>query len=395
MDAEGPELPGKIDLEAERWRLIAAAACGETCTLELDELQLDRLPEAALGAPPSQALAVPITRPDTAAPIGFLLAGINARKRLDDEYRSFYSLIAEQLANAISEAETSERERITRLLLETERTHIRELFMNFPAAILITTGPEHRITFVNQLYVEMAGRSSAIEFIGKTFHEAIPELEGQGFSDRLDGVYRTGTPYIGRDVMGRLRHGPSGDVQERYFNCVYQPHRDLQGLTDGVLIHAIDVTEQVHARREIEIREAQFRTLADSIPQLAWMATADGSISWFNRRWYEYTGTTPEQMTGLGWQSVHDPELLPQVLAHSRRSLETGEPIDMELPLRGADGIFRAFLTRALPLRDETGKIVHWFGTNTNVEAQRKAEIALLRFGEAGRSWPACRLDLA
>jgi PAS domain S-box-containing protein len=87
---------------------------------------------------------------------------------------------------------------------------------------------------------------------------------------------------------------------------------------------------------------------------------ADGSISWFNRRWYEYTGTTPEQMAGWGWQSVHDPELLPQILARYRRSIENGEPIDMEFPLRGADGVFRSFLTRALPVRDGAGKIVRW-----------------------------------
>jgi GAF domain-containing protein len=113
-DTEGPEFPGKIDLQAERWQSIAAAAHGEACILELNALQLDRLPQGPWGTTPSQAIAVPMMRPNTAAPVGFLLAGISVRKRLDDEYRSFYSLIAEQLANAIREAETSERERALR-----------------------------------------------------------------------------------------------------------------------------------------------------------------------------------------------------------------------------------------------------------------------------------------
>jgi PAS domain S-box-containing protein len=345
----------------------------------LRSLKLNRVPQAPWGLAPGQAIAVPIMRPKTAAPVGFLLAGINVCKRLDDDYRSFYSLVAEQLADAIWEAETSERERALRFRAETERAQVHDLLMNVPAAILMTAGPEHRIALMNRSYVELSGRSSETELIGKMFREALPELAGQVFFEQLDDVYRTGTPFIGKEVRGLLRRGPSGIEEERFFNCVYQPHRSEQGLTDGILIHATDVTEQVHARREIETREAQFRALADSIPQLAWMANPDGCIFWFNRRWYEYTGTTPEQMTGWGWQSVHDPKLLPEVLVGYRRSIQTGEPFDLVFPLRGGDGSFRSFLSRAVPVRDGVGNIVRWFGTNTDVEAQRKAEIALLQ----------------
>ena len=120
---------------------------------------------------------------------------------------------------------------------------------------------------------------------------------------------------LDRELKARLRRGPAGEEADAYFNFVYQPHRSADGRIDGLLIHAVDITDQVRTRQEIETREEQFRVLADSIPQLAWMANPDGSISWYNRRWYEYTGTTFEQMEGWGWQSVHNPELLPAVIA--------------------------------------------------------------------------------
>ncbi len=123
--------------------------------------------------------------------------------------------------------------------------------------------------------------------------------------------------------------------------------------------------------------EEQFRTLADSIPNLAWWANSDGYIIWYNRRWYEYTGTTPEQMEGWGWQSVHDPQMLPKVLERWKASIATGEPFDMEFPLRGADGVFHPFLTRVLPLKDSAGLILRWFGTNTDISEQKQAEEAL------------------
>jgi PAS domain S-box-containing protein len=120
--------------------------------------------------------------------------------------------------------------------------------------------------------------------------------------------------------------------------------------------------------------EEDFRTLADNIPQLAWMADATGWISWYNRRWYEYTGTTQEQMEGWGWRSVHDPEVLPLVLERWNASIASGEPFDMVLPLRGADGVFRPFLTRVMPVHDDAGRIVRWFGTNTDVSERVEAD---------------------
>jgi len=121
----------------------------------------------------------------------------------------------------------------------------------------------------------------------------------------------------------------------------------------------------------------QFRLLADNIPTLCWAANGDGYIVWYNRRWHEYCGTTPEEMEGWGWQSVHDPDLLPEVMERWTASVATGEPFEMTFPLRGADGIFRPFLTRIQPVRDASGKVARWFGVNTEISAQVTAEGAL------------------
>ncbi len=128
---------------------------------------------------------------------------------------------------------------------------------------------------------------------------------------------------------------------------------------------------------QLQDSERQYRTLADSIPIFCWSANSDGAIYWYNRRWYEYTGTTPDDMIGWGWTSVHDPDVLPLVLERWRDAIAVGERFEMVFPLRGADGIFRPFLTRVEPVRDESGIVINWFGTNTDISAQRAAEEAL------------------
>lgn len=147
----------------------------------------------------------------------------------------------------------------------------------------------------------------------------------------------------------------------------------------AVLVNAFNEMLMEIQKRDSALQESerQFRNLADSIPQLAWMAEPDGELFWYNQRWYEYTGTTPEQMAGWGWQSVHDPQHLPDILKKWRASLATGQPFQMTFPLRGAGGEFRLFLTLATPVRDARGRIARWFGTNTDITEQRRSEEAL------------------
>ena len=138
-----------------------------------------------------------------------------------------------------------------------------------------------------------------------------------------------------------------------------------------ILLSIEDVTERKHAVRKMEESETQFNTLANNIQNLAWMANADGWIFWYNDRWYEYTGTTPEEMKGWGWKSVHDPKQLPAVLERWQHSISTGESFEMTFPLMGTDKLFRPFLTRVIPMKDETGKVMRWVGTNTDISEQK------------------------
>jgi len=136
--------------------------------------------------------------------------------------------------------------------------------------------------------------------------------------------------------------------------------------------------EAVLTANENALRESEcFRELADNISQFAWTADAQGWIYWYNKRWHDYTGTTLEEMQGWGWQKVHHPEHVDRVVQRIRQSFETGTAWEDTFPLRSKDGTYRWFLSRALPIRNEAGEVVRWFGTNTDVTEQLEAEKAL------------------
>lgn len=125
--------------------------------------------------------------------------------------------------------------------------------------------------------------------------------------------------------------------------------------------------------------ERQFRNLADSLPQQAWSADADGVIVWFNKRWYDFSGVSDALTTANAYVEIVDPHVLPRVMENWLQSVKTGQQFEMVVPLRGKDGVYREFLILGVPVKDNTGKIVRWFGTNTDVTEQRRSEEALRR----------------
>jgi PAS domain S-box-containing protein len=133
-----------------------------------------------------------------------------------------------------------------------------------------------------------------------------------------------------------------------------------------------------------DLDELSFRAIADSVPQMMWSALPDGWIDWYNAQWYRYTGQTPDEAAGWGWEAVHHPDDLPEVSRAWRASIASGEPFEMEFRLRRADGMFRMFLTRATALRDAAGRIVRWYGSNTDVDGEHRARVRDRFFSRLG-----------
>lgn len=187
-------------------------------------------------------------------------------------------------------------------------------------------------------------------------------------TDRLKGYERGAVDYISVPVIPDLLR-----AKVSVFAELHRKTRQLEQLNRELEQRVVERTAEL-----IE-SEGQFRSLANSIPQLAWMADSSGSIFWYNQRWYEYTGTTLDQVRGWGWKTLHHPEHVDRVARKFQQCCETGTDWEDTFPLRGVDNEYRWFLSRALPIRDANGKIVRWFGTNTDITDRKQAEDALLR----------------
>ncbi len=153
-----------------------------------------------------------------------------------------------------------------------------------------------------------------------------------------------------------------------------QRQRDLEDARRNV---QRELEERKAAERALRESEELFRALAENVPQLAWMTRPDGWITWYNRRWFDYTGTNLAEMQGWGWQKVHHPEHVERVTRLFRKALAEETPWEDTFPLRGRDGHYRWFLSRAFPIRNAGGAITHWFGTNTDITALRETQDAL------------------
>jgi PAS domain S-box-containing protein len=239
----------------------------------------------------------------------------------------------------------------------------REFLEHAPAAVAMFDR-EMRYVAVSRRWMQDFNLSG--EIIGRSHYEVFPEIP-----ERWREIHR-------RCLAGAVEKSDEdrferADGSVDWVKWEVRPWFDTTGEIGGIGIFSEDITERKRAEEALRESERQLRTLADTVPQLIWMAEADGNIFWYNQRWYDYTGTTAEEMLGWGWQSVHDPKILPKVLEQWHSSLATGKPFEMEFPLRGVDGVFRWFLTRVNPLPDSQGRIVRWFGTNTDIEESRRA----------------------
>jgi len=149
--------------------------------------------------------------------------------------------------------------------------------------------------------------------------------------------------------------------------------------------HAVQMASAAAAQQDVthrlREREAEFRALANSIPQMAWIADADGRRYWYNDRWYEFTGLRADQSLGLGWRLALHPDHRVRVYDAQTSAIAHAEPWEYTVPIRRKDGTYRWFLVRAMPFRSGDGKATRWFGTNTDITERLDAERTLSENG--------------
>lgn len=151
----------------------------------------------------------------------------------------------------------------------------------------------------------------------------------------------------------------------------------LDGRSVGTVIEIRDITREKEREQRLLESEKRFRMFADCIDNLAWIASADGHVNWFNQRWFDYTGTTLEDMKGWGWQKTHHPDHIDRVTQFATEVFRGDQPWEITFPLLGADGVYRWFLTRGGPIKDQDGNVIEWIGTSTNINDQKLAEEAI------------------
>ena len=213
---------------------------------------------------------------------------------------------------------------------------------------------------------------SASEVIGTTMMSLVPqELAEQRFE-----ILRQIASGKHLKHLETIRFGKDGSRIE--ISATISPLPDASGKTIGSAMIARVTDEQNRLLRQLQESEERFRTMANSMSQMACIAHADGHVFWYNDRWCEYTGKTNEQLQGWGWQSLHDSKVLPRVLEAWKGAIDAGCPLEIEFPLRGADGIMRSFLTRVVPVIDARGNVSHWCGTSTDVQTLKETEARIL-----------------
>lgn len=245
------------------------------------------------------------------------------------------------------------------------------------ATAIFLVNDQGRCTFMNPAAEQMTGFSYE-EVRGKVLHGVIHHTRPDGSPYPLSECPLNGALAEHLEVHD---HEDLFIRKNGEFFPVSSNARPIHknGVGVATVIEVRDLTQQKASAKALVESNERFTQLADSISQLVWTAQPDGHIDWYNQRWYHYTGTTFEEMQGWGWSTVHDPEFLPTVVERWKICLETGTPLEIEFPLRGSDGRYRPFLTKALPYRDQQGAIVRWFGTNTDISEQKQAQEELRR----------------
>ena len=264
----------------------------------------------------------------------------------------------------------AQREKQAMEALITQRKQLYSIFMQAPVGIGIFLGADYIIDLINPPLEKFYGCLFS-DVKGIPVFDALPSGRGLGFEQLLDNVRLTGNPYYGNGVVIPLVR--NGVFENVYVDFVYEPFRNDDGFIVGVIVVATDITDKVEGQLKQEASEAQFRFMAESMPQQVWTADASGRLDYVNDRTQSYFGQNAAAIIGAGWQGFIHPDDLQGCLSKWLHALETTGLYQVEFRLRRHDGQYRWYLARALPFKiDDT--VVKWLGTNTDIEEHKKLE---------------------
>ncbi len=267
-----------------------------------------------------------------------------------------------------------------------EREKIRSLFLQAPAPILMMSGQDLRVTLANEGYIKLLRRTSEQELLGKTIREILPELEGQGYFELLDSAYRTGKAYVGREVPALLHNLITGEDDQAWFNFVYQPSVDANGVVDGILSFAVEITEQVLARRQVEAQKDLVERQAAELETI--YRTAPIGLALFDPVDFRYLRLNDTQAEIIGLPA---PEVLGKTLteiAPIEGLREMFESVASGVPLRNAllegelpsnPGIHRYWTVNYFPVFAEDGSVQAITAASLEITSQKRAENALIQ----------------
>ncbi len=230
-------------------------------------------------------------------------------------------------------------------------------------------------TFASDQWLTYTGMT-AEETAGIGYVRAFHPDDAEDVTARWFAAMRSGTLFESRH---RIR---AADGSYRWFLCRALPARDAEGRLVRWAGSLVDIDDLVQAGEALRESEGRFRQLAESLPQLVWTCRADGWCDYFSPQWIAYTGIPEAEQLGFGWlQQLHPDDREPTIAAWNK-TVATSEPLDVEYRIRRNDGVYRWFKGRALALRDSGGKVVKWFGSNTDINDQKQAERALIESEE-------------
>ena len=243
--------------------------------------------------------------------------------------------------------------------------------MNAPAFVCTLMGPNHVYELVNASYQKLFGKR---EILGKPLMEALPELVGQGFEEILGNVYKTGEIFLGNEVPITLARDIGLEPEERFFNFSYQPIYNEDTNITGILVFGYEITDEIKGRKVRQEADKTFRLLADAMPQKMWTADEHGNVNYLNRQWYDFTQKTFDKLKDFGWESIIHPADWSQNKKNWENAIRTGDDFEMEHRFLCFDGSYRWHLSRGHAQKDDTGKVIIWIGTHTDIHEQKVKE---------------------